>query len=336
MIKIYSFIAFFAFANMAIAQPVITNVVPNIGDSYIIKQHEVAPDPGSSGANVTWDFSGVTIDEYQAEVTVKNPSDVNGNTDFPDATHAMSLNLGFLTVNSFLSFTGNTFTEYGSLDEDGTFGTTYSDPKQHFTFPINYLDSGSDTYSGIVSSPGLNGSNVSGTTSYVADAYGTITTPSGTYENAIRYKVTGQEELVVFGTAMVSDITEYYWYTNAYPVPVFIIHKEVSSVMSMPTDSSNTTTMLMSYTSNPTGVDNLVTQNKMKLAPNPANDFIQIDFEFQGLALLRIYDATGKLLKENAIDSAERVDLTSLKSGIYIAEILVDDKHYAQQTFIRQ
>lgn len=336
MRKVYLSIIFSLGIALAYSQPVISNIIPNVGDTFIILQQDTYTDPGSAGENMTWDFSDATINEIEAQYLVKDPDEVEASDQFPDATLVLHFDVEFISINNFVSYANNTFTEYGTQDEAGTFGTTYEDPKEHFTFPINYMDTGSDNYSGTVNSPGSGGNDITGSYSFEVDGYGTIITPNGTYDDVLRLKVTGEEELSFMGFATNSEITEYYWYSNDYPFPLFVVHQDISMVSGAPNDTANTTIMLSSYTSNPTGVESIDGGHPISISPNPAQNFIHIDFESQQAAVVRIYNSVGKRVMQEAINSSGRIDVADLSKGIYVAEVTVDNIPYGRKPFVKE
>lgn len=53
------------FANSLVAQPTVSNIGPAIGDTFTIAVNDGQEyDPGLSGANQTYDFSGVNIMQF--------------------------------------------------------------------------------------------------------------------------------------------------------------------------------------------------------------------------------------------------------------------------------
>lgn len=336
MRKFYLLIGFCFVFYAVQAQPIISNVAPSVGDVIQINFSEEMVDPGSSGADLTWDFSDFSINMYSGGYIVLDPAEVEGAEEFPEATRVMFMDAGFMAMRNYVSFDNNAFTDYGTLSEDGSFGTIYDNPKTHFEYPVNYLDTGEDTYSGLVLVGGFSNSPISGEYSYEVDGYGTLITPYGSFANTLRYKVIATESLSTFGFTTTTLITEYYWYSDEYPFPVFTIHQDVSFSNSIPIDSAYSVTAMVSYQSGTTGVNTLNADRSITISPNPANSFVAIDYDDHQPAIVRFYNSTGKVILEKSIQSAESVDVSSLSTGIYIAEILIDGELCGRRSFIKQ
>lgn len=335
MKSLYALLLLMAIPFMAFSQSVISNVVPNFGDQFVLNQADFAPSPGQAGANITWDFSNQIIDDFTGNYTVMLPSEVEGSEDFPGATMVWVVDFDGIVLGSYTGFENNTFTEYGTKSEFSGFssGVNYSDPIDHFTYPLSYQNTGSDTYSGSVFGIGSSNS-ISGTQSYVVDGWGTIITPYGNFENVLRITHTSIETLQSTLTIL-TNRTQTSWYSPDYPIPVMIIASDFSSAMGMPLDSSQTMTAMVSYTpASTTGLADRANQNALTIYPNPAAD--QITVKVDGLpqnSFLKIYAANGKLSKEVNMNGNEKIDVSMLPPGIYIAIMLADGKKYAQKPF---
>lgn len=334
MRSIFTLFMAMAVINFGFAQPVISNVIPNFGDQILQNQADGALDPGASGENVTWDLSSFAVDEYSANYVVKAPGDVEGSDQFPDATVVWAIDMVFMQMNAFMSFADNKFTDYGVVTTSSgvLIGRTYDDPEVHFKHPLNYLDTGSDTYSGIVSSVGTE-SNVSGETSYVVDGYGTLITPYGTYENTLRITTTKVETLTVLGTEQTSDITETSWYSQDFAAPIYVISSIVDSYMGTPLDSSKSSTVLVDYIK-ATGVDKIEPNAMFEIYPNPASDYIVLNAEMEGEAEIKVFSTDGKLVINKRVQKHDRIAVHNLSSGYYTAMLIVDGKHYKPVSFV--
>ena len=93
---------------------------------------------------------------------------------------------------------------------------------------------------------------------------------------------------------------------------------------------------MVSYQSGSTGVNTLNADRSITISPNPANSFVAIDYDDHQPAIVRFYNSTGKVILEKSIQSAESVDVSSLSTGIYIAEILIDGELCGRRSFIKQ
>ncbi len=90
MKKKYQIIVAICLTSMALtAQPVITynGNAPQTGDAYHFSGANGSFDPGPSGANQNWDFSGITPSFFHSETAVA-PGSTPFADDFPEATIA--------------------------------------------------------------------------------------------------------------------------------------------------------------------------------------------------------------------------------------------------------
>lgn len=322
---------------IAFSQSVISNVVPNFGDQFVYNAVEDAPSPGSAGANVTWDFSNETITETTGNYTVMTPAQVDGSENFPGTTMVWTVDVGFGALRAFMSFDNNAFTSYGEQFEGAGFSSvnTYTDPMVHFTYPLIYQNTGSDVYSGTTSS--FSGENdFSGSKSFVVDGYGTVITPYGTYSDVLRVTTINTQTMTVVGLEVVSNSTETSWYSPDYPAPVMTILHSEDYNDGTNTDSTKSMSALVSYTpASSTGLADHDNQNAFNIYPNPASDQVTLSFlNATANTVVNIYSSTGKLVKTKSnFQSDQKLDVSSLSPGIYIAVLSADGKQYLQRAF---
>jgi hypothetical protein len=66
---------------------------------------------------------------------------------------------------------------------------------------------------------------------------------------------------------------------------------------------------------------------EIKLYPNPANDIISIYPEIQNHFNIEIYDFAGRTILNRELNSSN-IDITSLKTGMYLYRIILNDEVY--------
>src|SRR5690554_123846 len=330
--KYLSIIILLATPFSVFSQPIISNVIPNIGDQFVLDNREDAPSPGASGANVIWDFSDQSAGE-STENSVMLAGDVEGSEDFPDATMAWVVNISDFIMASYFGFDNNTFTSFGtkSMFNGISSGVVYSDPANNFTYPLEYLNTGDDTYEGAIL--GL-GDSLWGSQSYIVDGWGTVITPFGTYPNVLRVTETSVETIQSTLTVNTTR-TKTSWYSPEFPIPVLVIRSDYSHAMEILLDSSQTISALVSYT--PVSITGLTERNNQvafQVFPNPVSDQITVTFDNEKpKPVLNIYSSTGKLVETRSIKSDQKVDVSRLVPGIYIAMLYIDGERYAQTSF---
>ena len=199
-----------------VAQPVIDQAMIPAESTVYKAQYGTSTvfDPGPAGESQTWDFSHLESD-FDLNIGILMPDEAVGADSFPDADFVWHM-VEFESYNFYEasdtgisqmgSAVGNTsgidFLVINSNTEDAykfpiTYGTKYDYDTQY----DNYLW-GNWTYTG------------NRTGMFEADAYGTVTTPFGTYENVMRLKLVTVE----FGITS----TQYIWTLPDSFIPLLV------------------------------------------------------------------------------------------------------------------
>ena len=58
----------------------------------------------------------------------------------------------------------------------------------------------------------------------------------------------------------------------------------------------------------------------IRLFPNPASNYLNLQSD-AGVSLIRIFDITGRQVHQQEIDQTDRIDLRSLKKGLYLVNV---------------
>lgn len=141
---------------------------------------------------------------------------MDGGNVFPGSTSAWQIDLLDEQFASFFDFSANSWVEYGVYGTAVGFEiiTQYTNTNTVLVGPLNYGDTGSDTYGGTASSIGFP-VTITGTTDYVIDGYGTIVLPYITLDNVLRIAVTEEEtQDLGFGLTSNSVETEYIYFSQ--------------------------------------------------------------------------------------------------------------------------
>jgi len=72
--------------------------------------------------------------------------------------------------------------------------------------------------------------------------------------------------------------------------------------------------------------------NPLSVYPNPVKDVLNIDGDHNNIAIIRIIDISGKIVK-HITDSVNTIDLSTLSEGLYILEVL--NKNYSNRHFLK-
>ncbi len=311
--------------NIGSAQITLTFAhVPKIGDVYYSQPLDTTIQQGSSGANITWDFSAARDSVSGGTIKYIDPAATHYASSFPGATVADSIS-GF---DYFYEANSSSFSYLGLRGAAAFNSFKYTNAEVLMQFPFTYLNKFNDTFSG----QNLSGAIVKrmGSDSAVADAYGTLKLPGGvTYKNVLRvmFKEIFTDSSSGKPTYSYSTTTNYSWYDSIHLVPVFsVIYTQstgniVSESKLVTWNKFDTTTGLQEFS--PEEFD-------VKLFPNPVkNDLLKMSFILQNPSdvVISFFNVVGqqissRMLKEQSVGMHTEVfPLDNLSKGIYTIRI---------------
>ena len=324
-----------AFAQITIPESFITD---RLGRTYneTILTLQVTPSMdavvGATGPNQTWDFSGaVAMDTLSVDATyVTLPADLPGSNDpaFENANIAITgEDEGIESVAYFQLENGNYWhlgsTSLVDIDEDGMpeeVTGLYSPPSLDVVFPAEYENSWEDSTSVVF--PGFPVVEEIETSTSVIDGWGTLITPDGFSEPALRVR----EEFRLYDSATM-ELTETY-------VDIDIVSLSGRSVGILLNEDGTIDEVdyFIDTEVQPTPVESEGVPESFVLAqnyPNPFNPSTQISYEL-GVATavkLSVYSLDGKLVKtlvngtQPAGSHQVPFDASELSSGLYLYRI---------------
>ena len=333
---------FLLFVFGVYTQPSLTNSMNfTIGDTYKIDQYLDATgiDPGQSGANVSWDFSQISGTYTEGVNTIcVDPS----TTLFADSAGAFGSdictrnadnpNLGAFSYYNCES--GNEqYVAMGFLETGNSSFTRYLNPQTTLEYPFTYLGSFTDSWE-IVSyhiDMGYEFMRDSAIVTVVADAWGTIETPYGTFTNALRvvrttvdyfwYRYVPGGSWTFLGAF--NDV-EYEWYVPDIKVPVFSIFQETG------------TPIIVKYLADHNFTTDISSNNEttFSIYPVPASDEINIvTDQVSGLNSYSVFTLSGKLIDTGNIDNM-KINVNSMSKGTYVLKICSSDKVISKKIII--
>ena len=322
--KYYSVIAICLISLGLTAQPVITydGNAPQIGETYYYSGDIGTYDPGPSGANQNWDFSGISPSFFTSSVAV-NPASTPFAGDFPEATIAFDQNGdGETFIYSEISPAEMLNVGVGSIAGSGgdELIIHYTDAVKLLQYPFSFSDTYTDTYFTSYSFMGEMVTHEWGDITVMADAWGTVSTPEGTY-NALRVK----SESVYTDSVWVSGVfisatthtkTDYNWYTSTLHTPVFGI--------SVTEDGTS-----VSYRTNLTGTGEQQSRNvQVDIFPNPVTDNLTIQSE-KALSCIWLLSVNGRQMDKisfgTALTNRYSMKLGMYPEGVYFVKLKFDD-----------
>lgn len=365
---------------MLMAQPVLHNNMNfTLGDTWRLNGYNEVFNivPGLPGANIEWDFEVIDGDfffEGNPAICVESST-----THFADSTEVL---LSDITIASIPADTtepfiyqyvtsGNSSREMIAmgmyLSGHGSYGT-YKDALIDLIFPMEYGESFSFDVATLLFSleEGYYYYNDSTYATVEADAWGSITTPAGSFENVLRLKTTEVSRLwykddigepwVYLGKF--TDIS-YQWYDANIKVPVMVmyefdfkkdkalanlsfhpasVYKGHSLVKNGP-DGFNwkTTEYSAKYLAEydfQTSV-NETDQTRFNIFPNPARDVVNILSDRSHMTYtVVVYNQLGEQVLRTTLTN-NLLNVASLKPGIYILELSKDEILTRKKLIIR-
>jgi hypothetical protein len=270
----------------AFAQPTLTAAsnAPVAGDKFVAHNFDTTGITwGASGASATWNFGSVTTASTDTNTFMSCAS-----TPYCDSFAGANL----------ASFDGGDYTyiitSASAITAIGGHSDTnyihFVDPKVFMKFPFTYNNIFVDT--SIV--PLFGTAQMRYIDSNFADAYGTLTLPTGTYNNVLRVHTKTVQTITIGGMPFSSGATESYaWYATGFHSPLAMLD----------VDTVGTGTPYINkaryYTSasGSTGVrEDIVTASDLDIYPNPAGNEAQLHFTLKNEAgsSIVVMDMTGK------------------------------------------
>ncbi|NUM32755.1 MAG: T9SS type A sorting domain-containing protein [Bacteroidetes bacterium] len=282
-------IAISAFSINAFAQPVIKNGdnIPAPGLSVHV-QFATTTVVGNPGTNQTWDFSSLSFTSM-GTVDVIAPAASPIGSSFPSCNYALSL-AGQNSYSFFQASSDKIEVLAWTISSPG-YGNDYSpNPRTILKFPFNYLDSENDTWQKV-------GGSVNNVT-VTYDGYGTLVTPTITYNNVVRVK----ED---YGGGGI----DYQWYILNPLMAVAIFDHNFNRL----------------YHFGATQTTGIADQNNLQMQagiyPNPAADFVTVTNIPNG-STIKITDITGKTVYSSVITNEQTIiSTTEFVNGVYFIQV---------------
>lgn len=336
------FIAFMGYGQITLT----SDDFPSVGDGYIYASDEnpgSAADPGSSGGNQVWDFTGLSED-FTSTTEFVSPGSTPFGSIFPAAN--MATNSGD-TIFTYMHRDNDKATTLGLVIESlvtGNFVNNYIPGETIADFPLQYQDEWTDEYyfefyldPGI---PGIDSTRYKSdvTKEVVVDAWGTVTIPLGTF-NALRLKEVstsvdsswakvGGIWMLQFATTTTSYFYE--WWTNEAPVSPFVASMSSSDNFVTIDDATWVKDVFV-------GLEENGVSEKLTVYPNPATDHIFIKTgKYKDVKDLRITNNAGQLVKELKIAGGGdvRIDISTFPQGVYHCILVGSEREILSGSFL--
>jgi hypothetical protein len=309
MNKILHF-SFFLIALSTFAQPVINSSdFDNLNISYTIKNATSSTlTEGASGANVIWNFSSMvlTFDPQTGIETVTQVPNGPFSSSFSNANYVFksSSSNGSENFYSYYNKTANVIEELGGSTSSAV-DYSYIDPYTLLVFPFTYGTVSTDSAQEVGQS-----SPISETITY--DAYGTMITPFGTFNNVIRAS-----------RIQNNNYTDYIWYKTAPFSPIL----EVSQLSGGERDFTfyePSTLSTQSFEHKSIYVFTSLSNEVLNIVVDNAIQIKQVN----------IIDLTGKKILQQT-SNTNAINIENLANGIYLVQVDTNNGIFTQK-FIKK
>jgi hypothetical protein len=317
------------FALGAMAQPTISlSSIPDFGSTITTRDVDgTGITPGSAGANQTWDFTTYPDTGAPVILTYVNPTATPFSADFPNSNYAFeSETIDGATNYGYYNLNASTFELLGNATANADNTTqviSLSNPQTALNFQATLNSSNSDTYSLSFENEVFSISS-SGTSTYLADAYGTLITSLGTYTNVLRLKRRNNSLDTIsalFGTFYSQTSSTSYEYLRVAPVATFAAWT-ISYDTSVTDLTGESISLNVRHTTGtfPAVTEQAGSQLNLGIFPNPASD--QVLFMLPHDARVSLLDIGGRTVRVQDYSisdgSLPLMKISDISSGTYL------------------
>lgn len=295
------------------------NHAPANGDVFSTYQVDsTGVSPGASGAGVTWNFASVNthsnISNNYTATTVNNAAYPNANISVSSSANDLSY---YNSTTSIYNYWG------GNLVVGGFPATiTYTSAAVRATYPMSLNSTQSAVTGGSVVVGGNNGT-FTGNSKVILDGTGTLSTPSGTYTNAMRVVTSQTINYTAIITGVVTQVN-YDYYASGTKAPLFTI-----STSTITGAGASTQTIVTRYKASTTGINAVEAGvNAVSVFPNPSSSAINFETPSQSAKTISIYDINGKFIESKSLNTSLKLDVSNYANGIYSYKIISADNNF--------
>lgn len=209
--------------------------------------------------------------------------------------------------------------------------TTFTNSAIVFTYPFTYGETVIDDLAGTATI--VYPFSLSGTTTSIADAYGTLSIPSGTY-NVLRIKI---DQVAVSnnpGGSVTTNRITYYWMGDTYKYPLMEvdISKTLGTGIFNNTNINDTTVRAYLHTPIIAEVRENTNRNNFSFYPNPSNGKVNLSFSIYKPSIVKAYiiNTLGQqwsLIDERKTTAGvynETINIENFAKGIYTIRLVAD------------
>jgi hypothetical protein len=170
---------------------------------------------GEAGEKQTWDFSSLIIKESNTTTErMVAPESTKFGELFPKANLVEEYSDGRLV---YILKTDAENYLLGFVDTTNNITIKYNDPMLFAKRPLKYGDTITDSFTTEYSVRGLDFKG-QGTVTIIADGYGQLVLPNGTYENVLRVKIIQEQTdiLIQYSSESKTETVSYVWFDGTH------------------------------------------------------------------------------------------------------------------------
>ena len=347
------------------AQITITdNDMPKSGDTirYSITNNLQGIDPALTGANFNWDFSLLEADNQRLDTFFSVSSSpvayqyyFNNNIQYPAYKSSYSsrgddilpqipnVPISITNVMNFVKKSSSKLENvgFGSSVNGFTLPTRKQPIDVEYEFPLDYADSSFSSSAFAMSFPNVAHYGQIMDRETTVDGWGPLITPFGTFD-VLRVKSVLTKLDTIYLDTLGGGLTfplpqevEYKWLANNQGSPLL----KIITTAGIPTKIEYQDSVRV------VGVEEIMEFGNVSVFPNPANEFVQINFNSVkgGLLNLNMIDLKGRVLLSKKIQSKQgenkyilNLKEINLASGIYFVELKGKEKFLLQKLIISE
>jgi len=288
-------------------------------------------DPGTSGQDVTWDFS--TLEEtINFTGSIQQSYITKGGERFSTANTALEEFGNFFFFNS----NGNQLEQYGYLSNNGNTIIEYTTPFVKMRYPFSYNSSYSGFFDGKYIFSDKEIGTISGTYNVTGDAIGTLQLPEGkSFRNALRVKEVKSYNQIINSVTTKIEETTYRWYINEHRFPILVF---INCNYTFENGQTSTSTKAAYNSDVLTSANNLPSNSEytLEVFPNPYNEKVNIKLHLErnSKVCISVYDLIGKKISVLTNKYEEAGDIIynfsakelGLSRGTYIVKVIVNNR----------
>lgn len=325
-----SLFVFLFFTAPCFCQPVLTSSNGFFNGAILNFYVNTSPalDEGAGGTNQVWDFSSLSSTDPPASYTAVDASQTPFSTDFPSANvAAISTDFSGTAVYSYFTNSPGIYSNQGYESISGALN--FSDPIDILHFPFAYGDNFSDHYSGTTNT----GDENFGAVQLVADGYGTILLPTGSFGNCLRVREVRRDTFISATSSIgTTNDTSYKFYVVGYPEPVCQVNYHHAIF-----DGSNFDFFEIYWQDVlESGITESRKDQDLVLIPNPCEDVIVLKNVSPDVSAIRIINLQGQEVKVETIASGMQrlINTSGLANGSYYLQVK-DKNSTSRHAFIK-